>query len=254
MFQSIPLSHAWDIGQTEAPMEARFPWVRVGSRPDGATTYAGGRIWMCFRGLQVPAGATVTSAMVQHLTMDGGARVRGHAVADADPIGGLEVLDAVLANLGTAHVDKAGLTPEQEEAVGLFWDAMGGNVGDYSDPARRAIVMGNIAWTYDYCVVQGRETQSYNAMVSAFGPWATSWPYNWAGWTPGAWDFDPPAAQTPELPDLAALIQERVDAAGWQPGNAVLLLLSPPSGADPAATVALSRDGLPTLAITWEAA
>ena len=250
--QSIPLAHAWDMGQTEEPMEARFPWVRAGlASADG---YAGEHVWMCFRGLQVPAGATIASATVSNLTMPDAGRLRCHAVADADPPGGMDALHAALAQLGTSVV-KEGLTPLQQEAVTLFWGAVTFNGNYPPDTAEgMALIMDAVAWTYDYCVVQGQQTQSYNAMVSAFGPWATSWPYNWAGWTPaGGWDFDPPSAQTDVLPDLTACIQERVDALGWQPGNAVLLLVSPPEGAVEGTTVALSRSGTPVFTVSWEA-
>lgn len=251
--QSIPLAHDWDMGQTEEPVEARFPWVRAGQASAGG--YTGEHAWMCFRGLQMPAGATIASATVGNLTMPGAGRLRCHAVADADPPGGLDALQAALAATGAAVI-KEGLTPLQQKAVALFWDAVTFNGNrDPETVEGMAQIMEAVSWTYDYCVVQGQETQSYNAMVNAFGPWATSWPYNWAGWTPaGGWDFDPPSAQTDTLPDLAACIQGRVDAPGWQPGNAVLLLASPPEGAVAGTTVALIRTGTPTLAITWEAA
>ncbi|AGW12090.1 hypothetical protein [Megalodesulfovibrio gigas] len=253
MQQRIELAHPWDAGQTEQPQGAVFPWCLPGEAECSGVAgfYAGFHLWWCFRGLAVPQGAELTSATVQGLGAVGTGRLRAHVpadgLADADPPGSMSALATVLDALGTAAVAVAAMTQDQRDAVAAFWESLGGLVHDPETPEGMAEIMSEVALRHENYTAH-LDTGSFldpatDDMLQAFGPWATDWPYNWAGWTPaGGWDFDVPDLDAGDpLPDVAALVQELVDAPDWRPGNAVLLVMSPAEGAATDAMVRANR-------------
>ncbi|GAB7079883.1 hypothetical protein [Megalodesulfovibrio paquesii] len=280
MIQSISQAHPWDAGQVERPVEAVCDWALVGPHPDvtvsldGETApggWKGPRVWWCFRGLQIPAGAVVTAARLEGLAVPGRAafRVQLPEGGDADPPGGVEAVLQAWAQAGTAAAEKAGFTLAQQKAVDAFWwQATNGGWLSPETPEGMAQIMAQVAFLYDEFIVQGNDWIGPGMMTEAFGPWATSWPYNWTGWTPeGGWDLDVPTPTSDTPPDLTPLLQELVAAEGWQPGNAVLLLADASDGESEVqamVTEAVSGDPLhpgwpptvhpvpPRLVVEWE--
>lgn len=249
--QSIPLAHPWDAGVLQHQVVSAVPsglvrwaWPGVGEYD----LYTGRQVWGCFRGLALPQGATVTAATLAGWSMAGSGRWRVQLTADADPPGGVAAVEAVLAELGATEVQREGLSEAQAAAVVQFWEST-----IYAETEPPAQVLAYLEYVYAQ-YLEENYIAGVQDMVTAFGPWETAWPFNWAGWTP-ARGLD---LQSPEegsaLPALTTLLQALADDAAWQPGGAVLLVGSVLAAdeADPDAVVTVEETTTPVLTVEWE--